>query len=95
MLVTERKTDCQLTKDGQTIEALLHLVEVRYGERVVFWNGVWEMTAADVVKTGALAAADATFAVRLCDGREGSLTVTYRHAAPNYFQMAGVGRPSP
>jgi hypothetical protein len=45
MQVSEQKTECQFTKDGQTLNAVLHLIEVRYNARIVFWNGVAQLTS--------------------------------------------------
>ena len=94
MQVTEQKNDCQLTKEGQEIDGLLHLIEVRYSDRVVFWTGVWEMTTDQAARIGVLSASAATFEVRLSDGRQGYLTATHILPERDYFQMAGVGKPT-
>src|SRR6476659_879211 len=43
MEIVEQKIDCKLVAKGQVLDVLLHLVEVRYSDRIVFWNGVTQV----------------------------------------------------
>ena len=72
--------------------ALLHLLEIRYNERIVFWNGALQITLEDAAKLGAVFASPAM--VRLPDGRTGTLQITHSHTMPGYCEIAGSGNPN-
>jgi len=94
METRDLKTACQLWKDGQTMDAVIHLVEVPYSERIVFWNGVAALTDDDARSLGALQPGRSVVDVSLPDGRKGFLHVTHFHQPEGYFEPAGAGVPT-
>ncbi len=93
MQTFESKIDCQISSGGQTIQALLHLIEIRYNERITFWNGVLELTDDQSAKLGQLG--PAPMGVTLPDGRKGFLHFTHGKLVGGYNEIAGVGKPNP
>ena len=77
MHVNELKTECRLKKDGQPLEAMLHLIEVVYNDRITFWNGVAQLTTDQVNRLGEMPAGQTMVGVELSDGRTGFLDVTH------------------
>jgi hypothetical protein len=93
MQVDDQKIDCQLTYKGQTVDTVLHLIEVRYSERITFWNGVTQLTEDDL-ETLRECQMGEMLTVRLADGRTGFLYVTQFRLEVGYSEIAGVGKPS-
>jgi hypothetical protein len=94
MQVGDQKIDCQLLWKGHAIDVLLHLIEVRYSKRIVFWNGVAQLTMDDVAKLGEMQPDDPPVEVRLPDGRTGFLYITHGRMEGGYFELAGTGKPN-
>jgi hypothetical protein len=93
MQTAELKTDCMMEKDGQTFEVLLHLIEIRYNERIVFWNGVVSLTDETRAKVGTVKPMEKV-GILLPDGRRGCLMITHAYLTENYYEVAGVGNPN-
>jgi len=92
MKISETKTDCQLEHRGQTFNAMLHLIEIRYNDRIVFWNGVMQLTRDQLMRFGE--PGDLPVFVRLPDGRTGYLHLTHGNMTADYYELAGVGKPN-
>src|SRR5437867_4317952 len=93
MQVTEKKTDCRFTLNGRAFDAMIHLIEIRYNERILFWNGVVELTLDDMAKLGRLPPG-APMELSLPDGRTGFLNLHHIHMAAGYCELAGTGGPN-
>jgi hypothetical protein len=95
MEIVELKTDCQLQAPGKTVDALIHLVEVRYSETVVFWNGVLQLTKDNMVRLGNAPGGTMPIGLVLADGRTGFLHITQgQSSSGDYHELAGVGKPN-
>ncbi len=93
MEVIEKKIDCRFVVNDQEFEGLLHLIEVRYSERIVFWNGVLQLTRDQMLRFGEPPNHPVT--VTLSDDRVGGLYFTHGTArSGDYFELAGVGKPN-
>lgn len=92
MQVEETKTECRLEHEGQTLDAMLHLIEVRYNERITFWNGVIQLTTDQWKNLGDVE--HLPLGVKLPDGRTGFLHVTHCNMRADYCEIAGVGSPN-
>lgn len=91
--IVDSKIDCQLLQDNRVIDALLHLIEIVYNERITFWNAVMELTDESARSLGVFDQ-HPTLGVRLADGRTGFLEITHCTATGEYFELAGVGKPN-
>lgn len=94
MQISEMKVDCKLKKDGQSIDAMLHLIEIRYNERLVFWNGVAQLTDDQVEKLGGPLKPPVIVEVKLPNEQTGFLHLTHFRGTSGYFEVAGVGKPN-
>jgi hypothetical protein len=92
MQVTESKTDCQIRSGDQSLNAMLHLIEIRYSERIVFWNGIFQITRDEMSRLGDVGKRPVF--VTLPDGRTGALHISYGNATSDYFEFAGAGQPN-
>ena len=93
--VNEFKTDCQLEKGGHTIDVFAHFVEVRYSERIVFWNVVLQVTDDEIGKLGEIGSAPV--GLRLPYGRTGFMYLTHVSVSGQgitHHEFAGVGKPN-
>jgi hypothetical protein len=88
--ISESRIECELFVGTGIICALLHLVEIRYNERITFWNGVLRLTDDQARKVGV---GQLPIAVKLSDGRTSFLLPTHWKDISGYFEIAGVGRP--
>jgi hypothetical protein len=101
MNASEKKYECRLECGGETVDAVLHLIEVPYDGRFVFWNGVAELTTEDAARLlGDMQGDLASIGVRLSDGRTGCLYMVQGNgqadltgAGAHYFGLAVVGWP--
>jgi hypothetical protein len=94
MQIVEQKIDCQLVAKGQVLDVLLHLVEVRHSDRIMFWNGVALVTTDQIAKFDDMTVDATPCEVRLPDGRTGMLYLTHGRMLGEYFELAGVGKPN-
>jgi hypothetical protein len=103
-LINETKTDCKVMVDGKTLDALIHLMEIRYGDKYTFWNAVLQMTDENFKKVGKSARqmTPELVELQLPDGRTGFLLITHWEAVSaeppvlaGYSELAGVGKPNP
>jgi hypothetical protein len=94
MRITETKTDCHLQTGQQAIDAMIHLVEICYDSRLLFWNCVMQLTKDNMMVLGE-AIDGRPIGIELSDGRNGYLhVVSCRIQAGDYYEIAAVGKPN-
>lgn len=93
MEIVHTKCDCKLINQGRVVDAMIHLIEIHYSERVVFWNAVWSLTRDQIMRLGDLPLNDMV-EVELEDGRRGRLRVSQGRVSGEYSEMSGVGTPT-
>ncbi len=92
----EQKIRCRFITSTEPLDSVLHLVEVRFDDRVVYWNAVAELTD-DAAKPldphfdGPLSMYP--IAVHLEDGRKGRLYINKGVGSAGYIGVSGVGWP--
>src|SRR5262249_18060329 len=92
METSELRTACKVRKGGRTVEAAIHLVEVRYCEDLVFWNGVCQFTGENMPRAEKLSRDALPVEVILPDGRTGFLYIVQTHwESGARYEIAGVG----
>jgi hypothetical protein len=95
MEMQRQKIECHIAGVNGMIPAVADLIEIRYSERLVFWNAVILLTDDDYKKLITGRSSLDIVVVHLSDGRTGGLHVDYGIAAANgYREIAGVGKPN-
>ena len=95
METQRQKIECHIAATDRLIPATADLIEIRYSDRLVFWNAVILLTNDDFNSLIAGRNSLDIVVVHLPDGRTGGLHIVYGIAASEgYREIAGVGKPN-
>ena len=97
MQTQRQKTDCHLAAATGLVPATADLIEIRYSDRLVFWNAVISLTDDDFKLLIAGRSSFDVVVMHLPDGRTGGLHVDYGVVASSeygYCEIAGTGKPN-
>lgn len=86
MQVNESKMDCKILQFGQEFDSVIHLIEIRYSDRITFRNGVLQVPSAAMQWEGMATG----LTLMLADGRKAEMTVTHFQIVSGYNEVAGA-----